>query len=280
MGAPAYDATVREAAERFVAFLAERDDASERDRVNEDGSRGIPELVRCFTETETAKLFTNTHLALRISYFNELNTHCEVRGLSTSDIIGGVRLELRIGSFSDYPSFGYGVYCLPKDTKQSLANYRGAPQNLIEAIVDSHRTRKDYVADEVLTRVNDLVYAGVSAPTVDVHRLTMQRGADNFRVSSAQRIMKRVKVKGVPVVAYKLTLDDATFFGSEVTHDPAAFKRRCDLIVADRWSDELADVVGKVYARDLFRRARVGFGSCFEREVGALRARLRLWAEG
>ena len=254
VGAPANDVEARAAAERFAALLAEGADPAERARVTEDGSKGIPELVLGLTEAEAVKLFANTYLALRVSYFNELDTYCEVRGLSTADVIRGVCLEPRIGSFYNNPSFGYGGYCLPKDTKQLLANYKDVPQNLIEAIVDSNRTRKDHVADEVLTRVNELVYSGVAAPTVGVYRLTMKSGSDNFRASSVQGIMKRVKAKGVPVVVYEPTLDDATFFGSEVTHDLEAFKERCDLIVANRWSDELSDVAGKVYTRDLFRR--------------------------
>ena len=254
VGAPTDDDEARAAAERFAALLAEGADPAEHDRVNEDGSTGIPKLVLGLTEAEAVKLFANTYLALRVSYFNELDTYCEVRGLSTTDVIRGVCLEPRIGSFYNNPSFGYGGYCLPKDTKQLLANYKDVPQNLIEAIVDSNRTRKDHVADEVLTRVNELVYAGVSAPTVGVYRLTMKSGSDNFRASSVQGIMKRVKAKGVPVVVYEPTLDDATFFGSEVMHDLAKFKERCDLIIANRWSDELSDVAEKVYTRDLFRR--------------------------
>ena len=254
VGAPKDDPEARGAAQSFAALLAEGADPAERERANGDGSTGIPELVLGPTEAEAVKLFANTYLALRVSYFNELDTYCELRGLDTAGVIRGVCLEPRIGSFYNNPSFGYGGYCLPKDTKQLLANYRDVPQNLIEAIVDSNRTRKDHVADEVLTRVNGLVYSGVTAPTVGVYRLTMKSGSDNFRASSVQGIMKRVKAKGVPVVVYEPTLDEPAFFGSEVTHDLEEFKSRCDLILANRWSDELADVAGKVYTRDLFRR--------------------------
>ena len=168
--------------------------------------------------------------------------------------INSVCLEQRIDSHYNNPSFGYGGYCLPKDTKQLLANYKDVPQNLIEAIVDANRTRKDFVADQVLSKVAELVYSGTPAPVVGVYRLTMKTGSDNFRASSVQGIMKRVKAKGVPVVVYGPTLDAPEFFGSEVTHDLAAFKAKCDGIVANRWSDDLADVAGKVYTRDLFKR--------------------------
>ena len=254
VGAPGDDPEAMAAAGSFASLLEEGADPAERSRANPDGGIGIPTLVLGPTEAEAVKLFANTYLALRVAYFNELDTYCEVRGLSTSDVIRGVCLEPRIGSHYNNPSFGYGGYCLPKDTKQLLANYRDVPENLISAIVESNRTRKDHIADEVLRRVNGLVYSGVPAPVVGVYRLTMKSGSDNFRASSVQGIMKRVKAKGVPVLVYEPTFRGTEFFGSEVTSDLASFKSRCDLIVANRWSDELADVAGKVYTRDLFRR--------------------------
>lgn len=254
VGAPKDDVDAVAAAERFAVLLEEGAAPEERERVNEDGSKGIQKIILGSTEAEAVKLFANTYLALRVSYFNELDTYCATKGLSTKDVIRGVSLDPRIGDFYDNPSFGYGGYCLPKDTRQLLANYRDVPQNLIQAIVDSNATRKDFVADEVLKRVAKLVYSGTPRPVVGVYRLTMKSGSDNFRASSIQGVMKRVKAKGVPVLVYEPTYRGDEFFGSEVTGDLVSFKSRCDVIIANRWSDVLSDVAGKVYTRDLFRR--------------------------
>lgn len=213
-----------------------------------------PVLIMRATEAEAVKLFANTYLALRVAYFNELDTYACMRGLDASQIIEGVGLDPRIGSHYNNPSFGYGGYCLPKDTKQLLANYNNVPQNLIEAIVEANRTRKDYIADTVLDRVTHLVYNGVSQPKVGVYRLTMKTGSDNFRASSIQGIMKRLKSRGVPVVVFEPTLESSEFYGSEVMHDLGSFKEQCDVILANRWSDDLYDVREKVFTRDLFKR--------------------------
>jgi UDPglucose 6-dehydrogenase len=254
MGAPKGDAEAVEAAKTFAGLLAQGADPAERERVNADGSEGIPELVLGTTEAEAVKLFVNTYLALRVSYFNELDTYCEVKGLSTADVIRGISLDPRVGDFYNNPSFGYGGYCLPKDSKQLLANYKGVPQDLIRAIVDANATRKDFVAEQVEARVVKLVYEGANKPVVGVYRLAMKSGSDNFRSSSIQGVIMRLRDKGIPVVVYEPTLSDGEFLGCEVTRDLDAFKDRCDVIVANRWSEELSGVAAKVYTRDLFKR--------------------------
>lgn len=254
VGAPQDDAEAVQAAHTFVDLLAHGAAPEEKDRVNPDGSRGIPQLVVGTTEAEAIKLFANTYLALRVAYFNELDTYAESRGLNTHEIIKGVCMDPRIRDDYNNPSFGYGGYCLPKDTKQLLANYDKVPQNLIEAIVESNRTRKDFIAYEIEELVDRAKANGIAKPVVGVYRLTMKSGSDNFRQSAIQGVMKRIKSRGIEVVVYEPTLDAPDFFGSKVTHDLDSFKREADVIISNRWNDDLTDVADKVYTRDLFRR--------------------------